>query len=111
MRQAMLAVGLLPLDDVNEGGDQSFDDKVHSRFVRRQKVVADVRCRGSSFKTFLDYKPPTFEGGDSAMAFLRWIRKMDQPFQSGEFTEDQKVNYAVRKFDKEALEWWDTIDA
>ncbi|XP_023767921.1 uncharacterized protein LOC111916486 [Lactuca sativa] len=36
---------------------------------------------------------------------------MDQTFRYGEFTKEQKVNYAVRKFDKEALELWDTIDA
>ncbi|CAI9299556.1 unnamed protein product [Lactuca saligna] len=59
----------------------------------------------------MDYKSPTFEGGESAMACLRWIRKMDQTFRSDEFTKEQKVNYAVRTFDKEALEWWDTNNA
>ena len=45
------------------------------------------------------------------MLCLRWIRKMDQTFRYGEVTKEQKVNYAVRKFYKEALELWDTIDA
>ncbi|XP_023746169.1 uncharacterized protein LOC111894316 [Lactuca sativa] len=107
----MLAAGLFPLDGENEGGDQSFDDEAHSRSVPRQEAVGDVRRQGSSFKTIMDCKPPTFEGGESAVACLRWIRKMDQTFRSGEFPEDQKVNYVVRMFDKEALEWWDTIDA
>ncbi|XP_052620961.1 uncharacterized protein LOC111893627 [Lactuca sativa] len=111
MRQAMHAVGLLPIEGVNEGGDQSFDDEAHSRSVPRQEVVGAARRQGSSFKTFMDCKPPNFEGGESVVACLRWIRKMDQTFRSGEFTEDQKVNYAVRTFDKEALEWWDAIDA
>ncbi|CAI9267853.1 unnamed protein product [Lactuca saligna] len=110
MWQAMHATGLLPPEGQNEGGDQSFDDEVHSRSVPRKEVIGAVRRRGISFKTFMDCKPPTFEGGESVVACLRWIRKMDQTFRSREFNEDQKVIYTVRTFDKEALEWWDTID-
>ncbi|CAI9282707.1 unnamed protein product [Lactuca saligna] len=98
MRQAMHAAGLLPPEGEKEGGDQSFDDEAHNRFVPGQEVVRVVICRGSSFKTFMDCKPPTFEGGESVVACLRWIRKIDQTFR------------VVRTFDKEALEWWDTID-
>ncbi|CAI9298905.1 unnamed protein product [Lactuca saligna] len=110
MRQEMHVAGLLPPEGENEGGDQSFDNEAHSRSVPRQEVVGAVRGRGSSFRTFINCKLPTFEGGESVVACLRWIRKMDQTFQSGEFTEDQNMNYAVLTFDKEALEWWDTID-
>ena len=35
---------------------------------------------------------------------------MEQTFRSADFTEDQKVNYAVRMFEGEALEWWDSVD-
>ncbi|KAL4564370.1 hypothetical protein LXL04_028431 [Taraxacum kok-saghyz] len=36
--------------------------------------------------------------------------KMEQTFRSADFTEDQKVNYAVRMFEGEALAWWDSVD-
>nr|KAJ0196361.1 hypothetical protein LSAT_V11C700369400 [Lactuca sativa] len=105
MRQSMHAAGLLPPEGENEGGDQSFDDEAHNRSVPMQEVVGAGRGRRSSFKTFMDCKPPTFEGCESVVVCLRWIQKMDQTFRPGEFTKDQKVNY------EEALEWWDTIDA
>ena len=44
------------------------------------------------------------------MVCMRWIRKMEQTFKSGKFTEIQRVNYAVRMLESEALEWWDSID-
>nr|KAJ0185533.1 hypothetical protein LSAT_V11C900484670 [Lactuca sativa] len=77
MRQAMHAARLLLLEDVNEGGDQLFDDEAHNHSVPRQEVVGAARRRGSLFKTFMDYKPSTFEGGESVVEALEWWDTID----------------------------------
>ena len=108
MQQAMRAAGLLP-DDVG-GMDGFHEDEAHSGSMRKEPSVVNIVHQGSTFKTFLGCKPPTFKGGEDSLACVRWLRKMEQTFRSAQFTEEQKVNYAVRMFEGEALEWWDSVD-
>ncbi|GKD55725.1 hypothetical protein Tco_1289112 [Tanacetum coccineum] len=51
-------------------------------------------------------KPPSFKGSTEPLDCLRWILKMEQTFDSWEFIEAQMLKYAIRKLDREALEWW-----
>ena len=108
MQQAMRAAGLLP-DDVG-GMDGFHEDEAHSGSMRTEPSVVNIVHQGSTFKTFLGCKPPTFKGGEDSLACVRWLRKMEQTFRSAQFTEAQKVNYVVRMFEGEALEWWDSVD-
>ncbi|TLX69275.1 hypothetical protein E9993_23060, partial [Labilibacter sediminis] len=112
MRRAMQAAGI-PVDD-SDNVEDTFSEEGESNPEQRvpQAPIAGeggIR-RGSTFKTFMDCKPPTFKGGSDVVACNRWIRKMDQTFRSADFTEAQKVNYAIRMLEGDALEWWDTID-
>ena len=102
MQQALRAAGLLP-------NDERLEDEVQSRSVPRDRVVIDDDRRGSTFKTFMGCKPPIFKGGEDSLVCFRWLRKMDQTFRSADFTEEQKVNYAIRMLDGHALEWWDSV--
>lgn len=56
----------------------------------------------------MDFKPPTFKGGEDPVACMRWLRKMEQFFESGNFAERHKVTFTVRVFEGEALHWWDS---
>ena len=102
MQQALRAAGLLP-------NDERLEDEVQSRSVPRDRVVIEDDRRGSTFKTFMGCKPPIFKGGEDSLVCFRWLRKMDQTFRSADFTEEQKVNYAIRMLDGQALEWWDSV--
>ncbi|KAL4579672.1 hypothetical protein LXL04_015828 [Taraxacum kok-saghyz] len=108
MQQAMRAAGLLP-DDV--GGMDGFqEEEAHSSSMCREPSVVNIVHEGSTFKTFLGCKPPTFKEGEDSLACVRWLRKMEQTFRSAQFTAEQKVNYVVRMYEGEALEWWDLVD-
>ncbi|GJR27309.1 hypothetical protein Tco_1103541 [Tanacetum coccineum] len=60
--------------------------------------------RGSTFESFMKCKPPSFKGSTKPLDCLRWILKMEQTFDSWEFTEAQMLKYSIRKLDREALE-------
>lgn len=88
-------------EDVSE----SIVDRRAERFENFQNE------RVSSFKNFMDCKPPTFKGGEDLLACMRWIKKMEQVFESGEFTSRQQVTFVVRMFEGEALDWRDSVSS
>jgi len=111
----MIAAGLLRNEearfrdmDEDEAESPRMSQSPGARGGPHNRDIVDLR-QGSSFKIFMSCKPPTFKGGDDALTCLRWIRKMEQTFSSAVFTEEQKVNYAIRMLEGQALEWWDSI--
>ncbi|KAL4591735.1 hypothetical protein LXL04_004706 [Taraxacum kok-saghyz] len=104
MQQALRAAGLLPT------WSGPLEDEAQSRSVPRETVVVKENSRGSTFKTFMGCKPPFFKGGEDSLVCFRWLCKMEQTFRSADFTEDHKVNYAVRMLEGQVLEWWDSVD-
>ncbi|KAL4575489.1 hypothetical protein LXL04_022334 [Taraxacum kok-saghyz] len=108
MQHAMQAAGLFPKPD--EPASNKTESGDESRSIPREAPEVKLVQRGSTFKTFMECKPPTFSGGEDSLAFIRWLRKMEQAFRSASFTENQKVNYAVLRLEGEALEWWDSVD-
>ncbi|GJU62849.1 uncharacterized protein Tco_1244684 [Tanacetum coccineum] len=64
----------------------------------------------STHKMFMDCKPPFFKGGDDSLVCKRWVRKITQIIEAGNYTDRQKVKYAVLLLDGEAMEWWATIN-
>ena len=68
-----------------------------------------AKGKGTSFESFMKCKPPAFKGGEDPLGCLRWIMKMEQVFCVGSYSDYQQVNYAVMRFEGEALEWWRTV--
>ncbi|XP_022019290.1 uncharacterized protein LOC110919327 [Helianthus annuus] len=91
----------------------------------RQEVVGDNGARvnqvnrvvmprnegGCSFKTFLTCNPPEFEGSTDPTESQRWIRGIQQAFDSCDCDDAHKVVYAIRMLKGKALDWWDTVSA
>ncbi|PWA70411.1 zinc finger, CCHC-type, Retrotransposon gag domain protein [Artemisia annua] len=70
------------------------------------------RCNnrvGSTFETFMKCKPPTFKGSTDPQVYFQWFLKMDQTFDSGVFTEAQRVSYAIWTLEGSALQWWNSV--
>ncbi|PWA69368.1 hypothetical protein CTI12_AA299170 [Artemisia annua] len=112
MRQAMIDAGLL----VNRSGrnDDRREYEAESELNRYGDRTQNYNrhaynSRGSTFESFMKCKPPSFKGSTEPLDCLRWILKMEQTFDSGEFTEPQMVKYAIRMLDGEALEWWNSV--
>ncbi|KAL4564790.1 hypothetical protein LXL04_028861 [Taraxacum kok-saghyz] len=108
MQQALQAASLLPKPDEPASNKKESGDE--SRSIPREVPEVKPVQLGIIFKTFTKCKPPTFSGGEDSLACIRWLQKMEQAFRSASFMEDQKVNYAVLRLEREALEWWDSVD-
>ncbi|PWA56192.1 hypothetical protein CTI12_AA417370 [Artemisia annua] len=112
MRQAMIDAGLLVNrsrrnDDRREYEAESELNRYGDRTQNYDRHAYNLR--GSTFESFMKCKPPSFKGSTEPLDCLRWILKMEQTFDSGEFTEPQMVKYAIRMLDGEALEWWNSV--
>ena len=111
MRQAMIAGGLLPnrnfvnrrREDEAESDLNRYEDGLENHTRRHNNRV------GSTFETFMKCKPPTFKGSTDPQVCFQWFLKMDQTFDSGVFTEAQRVSYAIRMLEGSALQWWNSV--
>nr|GFA97482.1 hypothetical protein [Tanacetum cinerariifolium] len=62
---------------------------------------ADVQ--GCSYKTFMNYKPHSFNGTEGVVGLKRWFKKMEQVFEICKCTEDDKVKFAMCTLEGRAL--------
>ncbi|GJR39066.1 putative reverse transcriptase domain-containing protein [Tanacetum coccineum] len=67
-------------------------------------VAPDVQ--GCSYKTFMNGKPHSFNGTEGVVGLKRWFEKMQQVFEICKCAEDDKVKFAMCKFEGRALTWW-----
>lgn len=96
MKVTMRAAGLLKnLQKPVIRGHESAAESAADHQVNRERPT-NVELVGSSYKTFLNFKPPAFKGGENPLVYRRWIRKMGQTFKSAVFTENQKMDSYVR---------------
>ncbi|PWA40521.1 zinc finger, CCHC-type, Retrotransposon gag domain protein [Artemisia annua] len=107
----MIDGGLLPnrnfvnrrREDEAESDFNRYEDSLENHTRRHNNRV------GSTFETFMKCKPPTFKGSTDPQVCFQWFLKMDQTFDSGVFTEAQRVSYAIRMLEGSALEWWNSV--
>ncbi|PWA56067.1 hypothetical protein CTI12_AA422440 [Artemisia annua] len=91
------------------------EDEAESDFNRCEDSLENQARRhnnrvGSTFETFMKCKPPTFKGSTDPQVCFQWFLKMDQTFDSGVFTEAQRVSYAIRMLEGSALQWWNSVN-
>ncbi|GJV87422.1 hypothetical protein Tco_1531360 [Tanacetum coccineum] len=48
---------------------------------------------GCSYKTFLNYKPHSFNGTEGVVGLKRWFEKMEHVFKISKFAEEDKVKF------------------
>lgn len=107
MQQAMWVDGLL-LDNGNVEKELE-DGEVLSCLRTRKPTLRNEISRGSSFKEFMDSKPPTSREGEDSLVCICWLQKMNLTFWFEDFSKKQKVKYATPSFGDETLNWWQAV--
>lgn len=68
--------------------DEIFESRlVPWESVRRELFGGATGHQGSTFKDFMDCKPPKYRGCEKVVECLNLIMKMEQTFRLGDFTE------------------------
>ncbi|GJT47800.1 hypothetical protein Tco_0973957 [Tanacetum coccineum] len=62
--------------------------------------------RGCSYKTFLNYKPHSFNGTEGVVGLSCWFEKMESVFEINKFAKEDKVKYVLCTLKGRALTWW-----
>jgi len=79
--------------------------------------IADNTCHGanpsshevnqySSFKDFMDTKPPVFKEAIEPLEADEWINTMEQKFRLLRMTEELKAEYVAHQLQEPARIWW-----
>ena len=84
--------------------------------VALRNIADNTRCganpggqevnRYSSFKDFMDTKPPVFKEATEPLEADEWINTMKQKFRLLQMTEEPKVEYAAHQLEGPAGIWW-----
>ncbi|GJU92228.1 putative reverse transcriptase domain-containing protein [Tanacetum coccineum] len=65
-----------------------------------------MNVHGCSHKTLMNGKPHTFNGTEGVVGLRRWIKKVEQVFETCKCAEEDKVMFAASTFEGRALTWW-----
>nr|GEV88334.1 hypothetical protein [Tanacetum cinerariifolium] len=82
------------VDSINAGGSGS------------ASTEGSTDVKGSSYKTFMNCKPQSFNGTEGLVGLKRWFENMEQVFENCKCTEDDKVKFAMCTLEGRALMWW-----
>ncbi|KAL4579890.1 hypothetical protein LXL04_016058 [Taraxacum kok-saghyz] len=65
--------------------------------------------RDCSYKTFMTYKPPVFDGEPDPIKSTRWITEIEGTFDTSKCADEDRVVYAVTMLKNEAIYWWGMV--
>ncbi|GJZ73560.1 putative reverse transcriptase domain-containing protein [Tanacetum coccineum] len=63
---------------------------------------------GCTYKGFVAYGPPDFNGTGGTVALTRWIEKIKSVIDNSGCLVNQRVKYVASSFISKALTWWNT---
>ena len=63
---------------------------------------------GCTYKEFMACKPKEFDGKGGALAYTRWIERMETVINISNCAINQRVKYASCSLTNKALTWWNT---
>ncbi|GKE60686.1 hypothetical protein Tco_1511053 [Tanacetum coccineum] len=70
----------------------------------RNNIVSNDH-RGCTYKEFLACNPKEYDGKGGAIAYTRWVKKIDSVQDMSGCGNDQKVKYTAGSFVGKALTW------
>ncbi|GKD19354.1 reverse transcriptase domain-containing protein, partial [Tanacetum coccineum] len=85
--------------------DNAVDDKIHED---DRNVNVDNGRNGCSYKDFVACKPKEFDGKGGAVAYIRWVDKMEAIQHISGCGDNQKVKYSAGSLTGRALTWWNS---
>ncbi|GKB20985.1 reverse transcriptase domain-containing protein, partial [Tanacetum coccineum] len=97
-------------------GDQNGQGSNQAQVVNHAgNIQGDVRSvnvnngrNGCSYKEFMACSPKYYDGKGGAIAYTRWIEKMESVQDMSGCGANKKVKYTVGLFIDKALTWWNT---
>nr|KAJ0219575.1 hypothetical protein LSAT_V11C300131780 [Lactuca sativa] len=66
--------------------------------------------RGCSYKTFMNCKPPIFNGEINPIFSSTWIMEIEGTFDTSKCADEDKVIYAATMLKGEAIHWWGMLE-
>ncbi|PWA55069.1 reverse transcriptase domain-containing protein [Artemisia annua] len=81
----------------NDGGNDHANDGNHAN-----------GNNGCTYREFSACKPVDFDGNGGAIAYTRWVEKMESVINISECADHQKIKYAACSLTGKALTWWNT---
>ncbi|PWA71980.1 reverse transcriptase domain-containing protein [Artemisia annua] len=64
--------------------------------------------KGCTYREFSASKPVDFDSNGGAIAYTRWVEKMESVIDISECADHQKIKYAACSLTGKALAWWNT---
>ncbi|GJX57030.1 hypothetical protein Tco_0286927 [Tanacetum coccineum] len=98
-------------DHINNQGingsqnDNAADDSIHEE---DRNVNLNNSRSGCSYKEFVACKPKEFDSKGGAVAYTRWVEKMEAVHDISSCGDHQKVKYTAGSLTEKALTWWNT---
>ncbi|GJX91051.1 reverse transcriptase domain-containing protein [Tanacetum coccineum] len=89
--------------NIRSQNDNAVDDSIHED--DRNANVGNGMS-GCSYKDFVACKPKEFDGKGCAVAYIRWVKKMEAIQDIGGCKDNQKVKYSAGSLTGRALKWW-----
>nr|KAJ0210122.1 hypothetical protein LSAT_V11C400222870 [Lactuca sativa] len=65
--------------------------------------------RGCSYKTFMNCKPPIFNGEIDPVLSSTWVMEIEGTFDTSKCADEDKVIYAATMLKGEAIHWWGMV--
>nr|GFC54443.1 reverse transcriptase domain-containing protein [Tanacetum cinerariifolium] len=63
---------------------------------------------GYSYKDFVACNPKEFDGKGGAVAYIRWVEKMEAVQDISGYVDNQKVKYSTGSLIGRVLTWWNS---
>ncbi|GJY37080.1 hypothetical protein Tco_0422458 [Tanacetum coccineum] len=96
----------------NDGSGENNTNKENNKERRKHGNPRDGsnnnNGNGCSYKEFLACQPKEFDGKGGAIAYTRWVEKMESVIDMSNCTINQRVKYAAGSLTGKALTWWNT---
>nr|KAJ0209241.1 hypothetical protein LSAT_V11C400226580 [Lactuca sativa] len=96
------------------GGEEDYDYSTPN-MSREPSIAQPTRHhgnhdrRGCSYKTFMNCKPPIFNGEIDPVLSSTWIMEIEGTFDTSKCADEDKVIYAATMLKGEAIHWWGMV--
>ena len=90
----------------HHGHDLSDEEEEYHRSFQRQALHDRIQRRVPPNQREVKIELSPFFGKDNVEAYLDWVAKVEQFFDSHMVEEDRRVSLAILSFQGHALNWW-----
>ncbi|XP_022031315.1 uncharacterized protein LOC110932274 [Helianthus annuus] len=84
------------------------NERVAEALAATQPGGQPSQPQACTFKTFMDFRPSTFNGTEGVVGLLRWFEKIESVFEMCECPVANRVKFSTGTLKGSALSWWKT---